>query len=407
MTGSYYLNGFVPYSDSDVSFAQPIFKIDNSLVNYIQIPDHRSQNIQNFSVLEIESNDVHSLESTNLQTAEGRMLIFVAVNKGEVCFGNLIQIRSTLQSWAELQYAGSGFRLQVSELYNVGSEKKGPRRLEIERVKQELPNSLASKFFATSLLLNSIWESLQKNVAPDKSITLWESRREVNARLALGSDHLFAANVEDWFMMNFHLNIHDIEREVKTAFPVEMLDNSISALFESEETDSNIDEYIAREIDLISKSSRQEARVAKLIRRLMENPGKAIKILEQYEDRASFANRVVRFLRSHSETFLFPPPTGFIRYLVERLYSYSYPKQRGIMLHELAVALGEYHEFNEAIREKVQWSISEPVMIARTIIYDQLDNPGERRGVVRAPSYEGSYIRSVYMISSDDSSENS
>lgn len=399
MTGLYYLSGFIPYSDSDISFGQPIFKVGERSESYIQMPDHRSQNIHKFVLSEVDEKDVHPINGTSLETSAGRMLIFVAVNKGTVCIGNLMQIRSTLQNWAELQYSGPGFRLQVSELYNVGSQKKGPRKNVIERVSAEVPNSLASKFFATSLLLNSIWDSLQKNVAPDKAMMLWESRRDVNARLALGSDHLFATNVEDWFRAKFDLNIYDIEREVKTAFPIEMLDNSLSSFFESAETDTQIDDYITQEIELISQSSRQEARVAKLIRRLMESPGKAIKILEQYEDRAAFANRAVRFLRSHSEEFLFPPRVRFAQHLIDRLYRYSYPKQRGIMLHELAVALGEYHEYNEAIRKKTEWSVSEPVSIARGVIYDQLDNPGERRGLVRAPAYEWSYGMSVSTVS--------
>ena len=265
MNAHYSLIGFVPYSDAEISFGQPIFQKRGTSEQYFQIPDHISQYIEKFALSDVESREIRYLDGRSVPISVGKLLMFVAINRDQPCFGNLAQIRPTLESWANLPYSGAGFRLQVSELYNSGAEKKEPRRQVIHRARNTVPGGLASKFLATSLLLNSIWESLQHNIAPDKAATLWESRRDINSKLNLTSEQLFSDSVTEWFQENFDLNIQKIEDEVKSSFPIEMLDNSISAFFSSDDTGANINDYIVREIEKISRSSRQEARVAKLI----------------------------------------------------------------------------------------------------------------------------------------------
>lgn len=383
--------GHVPYTPTDgCGFVLPVFSANDGQTLWAQEPDLSSERIVGFFPLERDASEKVVETASKLECRSGGPLIFgFSDQEGRVQFGSLAELHACLTNFmAESDDISTN--LQIAELIGSKSQRQQQRTAMIDLVRGSVGENSAENFGRTSILLSTIWSSLLKhaNNSPEVLKSLSDRQRWI----LLSADHslegLFPLNVMEWLRDEISVDLTRLLRDIREETP-----EALAAHHDIKP--SVLQEQIRAEIESITSEPRQEARIAKIIRRMMESPGMGRHLLMEYTDRAGFARKIIKLLQTHSRYFELGPAPDFIQWLMHEVFTISYPRQRGVLLYELANHLSEYPIFADAIRSLTHHSNSEAVRFAREEIIERLENPGpavRSKGPLR-PEYH--YVRWV------------
>lgn len=125
----------------------------------------------------------------------------------------------------------------------------------------------------------------------------------------------------------------------------------------------------------VGQFGRQEQRVGKILAEFVNHPELTTKFLRQYKDRGNFANRALAgFEREIGRGRLLPEDAVYlVAGFIGKLYTLSFPMQRGLLLYDLACMLRNSGPAAEAVRLRTDQSRSIYVLDAKAAIYDVLN----------------------------------
>ena len=132
-------------------------------------------------------------------------------------------------------------------------------------------------------------------------------------------------------------------------------------------------ERVDRLLAEIRRCPRQEERVALLIRALISDRAAAWTVLENYSDRAGFAQNAIDHLREALRPEM--KKNEFDRTIeneLSRIISEAYPLNRGRVLLSFAHILGKHPKFANIIRDRTLRSNSRDVAMSRDAILNEL-----------------------------------
>lgn len=118
---------------------------------------------------------------------------------------------------------------------------------------------------------------------------------------------------------------------------------------------------------------RQEERLAHLLRLSIANPEVGIPLIGIYRDKSRFANRAVSYAKSY--LLLGMDKNERIRtvsQMIAPIVEFAFPMNRGLLLYELSLALGEFGQISAAISARLQQTNARAVADFRTAIEDVL-----------------------------------
>jgi hypothetical protein len=341
------------------AFLEPVFGADDRL--YLQLPDRFNSNVSRFLEADIELYD--EIDGGPIVSV-GDPLQFCFSFSSELHYGTLSDIQPLLESVLSSESAGE-LRLQIAQLLER-------QDAATEILNQQLSNSISAEHNPTSTGLYStfvaekIWTTLSRSVDVDSFSELSNGRRLLFRDFSTQKDAYLGDDAIEWLEREFGIKWSDLAIRIRHALSGEPA---------KDDQEKHLDAERAR----IASISRQEGRIASIIRRLVENPGLGERIVRDYWDDAAFANRAILFLRQHADDFTAPLDGAFALYIVGELYKMAYPKQRGLLLYELASHLGVYDPFRKAIALRVQTSYSQDVKVAEEEILLRLENPVQPR----------------------------
>jgi hypothetical protein len=141
------------------------------------------------------------------------------------------------------------------------------------------------------------------------------------------------------------------------------------ALVQSSDPVTELDRYsnrrqrVADTLRMIKKTGRQEERIAILLSEILNDRDVGLDVLEAYEDRALFAGRVLKTLKSNLSAAPRSNSVGaldqiVIADLVVRMCRVAFPASRGLLLYHLSKYLAKYPTLNQTIRSRVNSSHS-------------------------------------------------
>jgi hypothetical protein len=123
----------------------------------------------------------------------------------------------------------------------------------------------------------------------------------------------------------------------------------------------------------IKNLPRQEERLSHLLRLSIAYPEVGIPLLGIYRDKSRFANRAVSYAKSY--LLLGMDQNERIRtvsHMVAPIVEFAFPMNRGLLLYELSLALGEFDQISDAISARLRQTNARAVADFRTAIENVL-----------------------------------
>lgn len=380
MTEIYEICGYVPYSAEEITFALPIFRTKQSDGKFIQIPDALSTKISDFERVDEPLQSIAFSRGTSL-FKPGMSLQYLLIDQDKVYFGTLASLENVFLSLLNRDDVPKSVGMQIAEL--IGDAQGLERSLSSYLQLLSGDNTVIdSKFVENSVIRNHVWSRLAKVCRSRRNEDVQSFLKRVLVSVSVIDGFIdFDQDLKKDLVAQLDINIEEFLRDVNDSFIFSdrLMEYSVS------EDDAEFDIDIMKEkIREIRKMSRQETRLGRLIKGLIENDQLGKAIIENYIDRASFANVAIRYIAEFYDRFGKESWDEYAVHIVDWLYRECYPKQRGILLHELAVELGQYPSFSQAIENKLRQSYAQSVFHARKLIRLQLAHPEKRIGKVFA-----------------------
>lgn len=374
------LAGYIPYSlSNDAGFILPVFNTFGMDGFFIQSPDIRSINISEFILVQDFSHEEILKVSLTLHAEIGDKLIFgFQDDLGAIAIGDLDSLSGFLQSYLSTGLETSA-GLQIAELLGSSEEKKKFRTKMANIVELSTGEHASDNFSHSSVFLNALWDKLVSIVSDGSKLSeLVKHKKLILLNADSSLDGIFPLDLQIWLKDEIGVDSYHIADSLERELPIGIFGNKRSDV----ESVGILQARLNKELHEIHGEPRQEARIARMIRRIMENPGIGRHLIKSYQDRAQFARDATRLIYNNINYFDLSPDEDFIDWLVDRLYTMSYPRQRGVLLYELAIRLGEFPAFADSIARHAQASNAEAVHLAIDAIMERLnDKNAPRRSV--------------------------
>lgn len=345
------LIGYIPYEDLESSgFLLPIFSISGNDGNYIQVPDISGNKISNFSIIEeIEKDYFNAVDSGVIVHSGGPLNFGFRDHLSHNHFGSLEHLSNIFEIFM-LSSDDIATKMQIAELTGSPDIKKKYRAQMIDAVEDFLGPTASDHFQQNSIFLQALWDCLISKIVDEKDLkNLHENRRMLLLEADFELPGFFPLKLQTWLQDSLSIDPIDIESQVRAEMP-----DSSTNMVQSKEDTNALRHHIFSELKEIMAPRRQEARVSLLVKKIMQNPGMGKHLAQQFNDRTGFSQHATNIINSNIDNFQLAPDTGFIEWLVDALYSICYPRQRGVLLYELASNLGQYAAFADAILSRLE-----------------------------------------------------
>lgn len=380
MNQIYEVCGYIPYGKTNITFALPIFRSKHRGGKFIQIPDASSTKVHDFDRVD-EPGQLINFSRENRLFKAGMDLQYLLVVEGDVYFGTISSLKNAFQALVQRTDMPKAVAMQIAEL--IGDSNSLERNLSAYLAELSKESSiLDERFVENSVVRNHVWSKLISHCDNKDYRDLHTILKRVLLNVIVKEGYIdLEPSLKEHIAANFNINVQDLIRDVNQSF----IGSDRLLEVSDGQRDGTVDPHLLKErIAEIRNMPRQETRLGRLISSLIEDNELGQIIMQKYTDRASFANVAIRYVSKFHDSFGDSTWQRYADHIVDWLYRECYPKQRGILLHELAVELGQYPAFSEAIEKKLEQSYAQPVLHAKKLIRLQLSHPEQRMGRVFA-----------------------
>jgi hypothetical protein len=366
------LVGCLPLTPGVIGFAIPVFRYpDDPSLLAVQEIDELNGRIRGFRILEDSNAPLISVPRLTASVGDDQVYAFIS-SSNAVHVGSLQALRPSLASFAEANFLRHSIIVQIKELIGTGEEKKVARARMRKFLLEEQGAAAARSYYEGSVLRSILWNCLLC-VATDS---------EMAKRILLARGQLSATVKSDGTIA---LDLSALSEEDQQSLDHAELIAAILLEFEpapdvAERKHSLIDNEITQRtsdlVQQISRTGRQEDRIALLISAILTDPSVGKSALMTYQnDRAQTAAWALNELRK-----VFVGPTWdsdekVIVSLLPRLFKQQWPMTRGDLLLSLAKHLGKWPRINRAIQDILEGTRSAYVDMWREEIKDALSGP--------------------------------
>lgn len=388
------LRGVVPYSAAgdEAGFVLPVFSHQTSDRIYVQVPDARSELCQDFAAVGAVSEVDFDSHVPEISVRLGTPLVFAFRAPSGLVAGTLQTIRTPLVEYANEHPEDTATVLQIAELIDDASLNGDDiKRRMVRELAHSVGESGSRNFAEVSVFLDALWSALARRAPDEKLELLTEARRALLLDASAKTTKIFSTYWRKWLEYEIGIEVSDLKSDL----------GNVRKILRSAEQKAVFEEVLSKEMQAVVSEPRQEGRIARIIQRAIENPEVGRALIGRYRDSATFANKALELIETNAEYLRWTPEGAFAHWLVDALYSMAYPRQRGILLYELADHLGKYRSFADAILRRAHSSNAEPVVFAREAIEERIHRPdAPKPPVPPRPGYaypSGSY-RYPYLI---------
>ncbi len=357
---------FLPYHETSPCFALPLLAHPHhKSLRVVQKVDEVLNVISGFSVLEdYIAKDAVPINGPLAKVGENLIHVFVT-EKNEAFAGRLQDLDSILREFINRCPTKTAVILQILELVGSSQEKKAMR----VKMRNDIVHATGSRagyaFYERATLRAALWQNLV-TAAPSSDL----AKRVLTLRSRL---HVTIDSTQ-----NLHLDLNALNPDERKQFDLREIASSLLAEFEIapdkaaydivnfDIEPSNILQVgnVSDVLRKISRTGRQEERIAIFADAILQNREVGISALAQYpHDRARVANWAIKEMRSRLTED--NRNRGFyelaIADLIPRLFTYQYPLNRGDLLYYLAKHLGKWPKINQAIQRSLDRTASAAV----------------------------------------------
>jgi hypothetical protein len=351
-----------------LDFALPLFAhpVDSSMY-MIQVIDELTGTVSGFKAFKPEEG-VTPTPVTGAVVQVGDSPVYAFIAGADVHAGNLNTLSPVLSSFAKEHPEKKSLILQISELIGTDQEKKVARLGMRTLLMEKQGAAAAHSFYEGSVLRSALWRRL---LAAATDSAMAQRILSIRARLS--------AKVTDTGTVQ--LDLMALPREDRTAIdetniiseilqefdprPIDLprvAPNRDTSRLEARQLQENVDALVHQ----ISRTGRQEERIAILLSAILENPpvGRGA-LLEYQRDRAKMADWALAELRRLFTQGDFDSihDEQLVAAVIPKLFTQQYPMTRGDLLYALARHLGKWPQVNQAIRRSLEKTHSMYVML--------------------------------------------
>lgn len=327
----YQIFGFIMPAKTKEGFAVPIIKVSGEHNCYLQGIDQYSGLICRFDKVG-GSVDFNILENPRpISCGEDPALVFVD-EIGKTHVGTVSNLQKTLEKYATENLSKVDVVLQIVELTGTMIEKRAFRKKFRNRLFDDGEIEAANIFLKHSVLKAELWDVLKSKAVSRQAfdrMMAWRAamKVEIDASNKVTID-ISMLSPQDYGFENISSIQAIIQEELDETLKPEPEDRNYNL------NDSSPDR--AKEIFYnIMKSSRQEERISKLLRALINDQDLGTEILRKYEnDRGGFAQQALKEIRHYYLDDGGPSirKEALIRLVVDRIYRFCFPMNRGALL---------------------------------------------------------------------------
>lgn len=341
--------GCQTFGNEPIGFALPIFsdQADSPKLT-IQEVDEITGRIVKFRPLDYSGTSLMSVDGPSLRVGDEQIYAFLT-GAGKINVGPLVSLRPILEQFAEENLSRTALILQIRELIGNAEEKKVARVRMQRRIAEQQGQSAARSFYEGSVLRNAMWACLLA-AAPNEKM----ARRILEARASL------SASITSNGTIAFDLSA--LTQQDQAAIDLSKILAKLLLEFEPEPNarpttllsegsyGADVGQNIEALLEQISRTRRQEERVALLIASILDNPAVGKSTLLRYQgDKAKFADWTIQEIRRLLLNTEWSSDERIVASLVPKLFTRQYPMSRGNLLLALAKHLGKWPAVNEAI----------------------------------------------------------
>lgn len=346
----YKLFGHTTLGGNDlIGFTLPLFhKYGDNTKFYIQVQDEYKLTIQ--EMRRIDWPDIPVTELTSeISVSIGDHQIFTFKYEEEIILGNIKDIEIYLKAIAENKVVEPGLKMQIFHLVGDDDQKKGARAEVYKYIESQSGPETARLFRDYSIVPCIFWDKI-KQISKSES----SARRIISGRnkIRFTSDKdgnldidMSAANLEDFKLDEVSEVMKEIQDEIH------QIQNNKS----NNESSKKIEEFRQEIIDYlvkISKSGRQEERIAILLESFVKNKPIGEGVLQSYSsDRSRFADNAISLIKKQLINNGNDKFTEIIAAkIIIDLFNKAFPYNRGFLLYYASKHLSGNKIISETIK---------------------------------------------------------
>jgi hypothetical protein len=357
--------GVLRYVDFVPAFGLPVACNEDGQSLWIQVRQEHSQIISGFESLEKTAIDALDL-ADGPPVAVGGRYIHAFIGRNDQLYLDTIESLASFLG-VTLNRVSTPLVTKLAICEQLG-DITGERTFR-EKLTRDLAQSLglaSARAYKNSAIRARFWEILGRASVSAEAYERVQTRRSrLLASIDDAGEITLDASAID--LNDVRLPISEIASQLASEFQDASSDRPRLPRVDLSSARNLLNPTALAVISAVELSPRQEERVALLMRSVMVYPTVGAEAIHQYRDQAAFANKALEYLRqrlkmeqaSESERGL------ILARAVPRLYTDSYPLQRGKLLYYLSVHLRDFPEIRDAILTALDRSTARDVEMYR------------------------------------------
>ena len=324
-------------------------------------------------VSDVDLAEIESMPGPNVSEGDDYVHAFIDW-KSRLHFGSASELTVQFDIAMSMKVTSTSVKLSLSDLKPNRSARNELRKKAAAEVSSQFGQG-SSKLFVDSILRGQLWMVLEDAASGSESLRrIKKMRHLLSATLDKAGD--LAINISALDPSDIRVGTDEIIDHMRQEFgllspPFDLPVANLSGLPNSAEPD------IMTITEAITRSPRQEERLAILLRSLLLYPAPAIQVLERYEDEAKMARAAVDLLRYYNARSYFGSSERErelrIAQIIPRIVSDAYPLRRGEMIYYLAVHLRDFSHIADTIRNLLSRSNSQNIAVIKEKIIERLN----------------------------------
>jgi hypothetical protein len=346
----------LPLVESIAGFALPLLAHPHSAnARLIQEVDELTDVVARFVTLQNYNFEGVSLSGQpQVYAVLGQPMIYAFFTEDAVAHvGTLDELAATLEAFVHRKPRGDAVALQIIELMGHLDQKKLARTTFRNEIRNSVGLKAAQAFYEGSILRSSLWQRLLSR-APSTDF----------AQRILGVRSQLSAEIVDG---KIQLDLRALEEEDRAQIDqdrleAELLEEFVGLGMEAGaaeiviDTGSVEDKRADELVRVITRTGRQEERVAIILREILRDRENGLAILSKYQlETAKFAKRVLREIEFSFKNRSSKKMTdeALVASMVRPMFMMQFPMSRGALLYYLAKHLGNWPLVADEIRERL------------------------------------------------------
>lgn len=363
------LAGYIPYTLSGPTFLVPLFLEQSRDGLRVQAPTDDGANVADF--LKVDGLVAHTpVEGIDLTQTVGAQLIYgFRFSDGQVSFEYKSQLVHKLMGLQGDDGIPLSIKLQIASLGST-SDNSNVTRNEFSIFAKGLGSRTFISYLNSSMRMYA-WDRIESGFAGKEILdNFWEVRSYLDFFLDVNGAVRFqdrGSGIE--FPDGF---IEEIIKELGIEFDSEL------KISQTGSVKRNFSNFVGRAISKASNYKRQEERLAVLLGEMLEqkDPEFVFQLIDEYRDRAKFANESLELIRKNLEKTnnSVPVTESIVADLLPRMYNRIFWSGQAYLLYAFAKRLGQYKAIRAEIEEILYRNSAEHVLRHEHVIRKALED---------------------------------